>query len=183
MKLKYLWVIPVIIVIVTVLILQNMRMNIDIKKQFEDFDKNNFDDHSIIINNKWLPLITGTHLVYEGTTVEEDGTLAPHRVEINVTDLTKVIAGVRSAVSWDLDYSNNELVEAELAFFAQDKNGNVWRMGEYPEEYNEGKFVKAPTWIHGYKDAKAGIMMQKEPQLGTLSYSQGWGPAVSWAAI
>ena len=87
---------------------------------------------------------------------------------------------VRSVVSWDLDYSDNELVEAELAFFAQDKDGNVWRMGEYPEEYEEGKFVKAPTWIHGLKEARAGIMMQTKPQPGTPSYSQGWGPAVDW---
>jgi hypothetical protein len=97
-----------------------------------------------------------------------------------VTDLTKVIGGVRSLITWDLDYSDGELVEAELAFFAQDKSGNVWRMGEYPEEYEEGKFIAAPAWIHGFEDARAGIMMQGNPQPNTPSYSQGWGPAVSW---
>lgn len=191
MQNNYRWIAFVLIIIMSIVVLQQFRSNNTFtsesntgnKKTVEklaDFDPNNFDESSININNEWLPLIPGTHLVYEGTTVEDDGTLVPHRVEINVTDLTKVIGDVRSVVSWDLDESDSELVEAELAFFAQDKEGNVWRMGEYPEEYDEGKFVAAPTWIHGIADARAGIMMQAAPQLGTPSYSQGWGPAVGW---
>lgn len=191
MQNKYRFIVFVLIIIISIVILQQFRNNnVSIskpdtdskitKQKFEEFDPNNFDERSININNEWLPLIPGTHLVYEGTTVEDDGTIVPHRVEINVTDLTKVIGGVRSVVSWDLDYSDSELVEAELAFFTQDKVGNVWRMGEYPEEYEEGKFIAARTWIHGLKDAGAGIMMQVKPQLGTPSYSQGWGPAVGW---
>lgn len=149
------------------------------EKPFENFNPADFDD-STEIDNEWMPLKPGTRFVYEGTTVEDDGTVVPHRVVINVTDLTKEIGGIPTVVSWDLDYSNDNLMEAELAFFAQDKDGNVWRMGEYPEEYDEGKFVAAPTWIHGLADARAGIMMKAEPQLGTPSYAQGWGPAVDW---
>jgi hypothetical protein len=99
---------------------------------------------------------------------------------INVTDFTKTIAGIRSVVAWDLDYSDGELVEAELAFYAQDKDGNVWYLGEYPEEYDAGKIVAAPAWIHGFEEARAGIMMRASPQPGTPSYSEGWGPAVGW---
>jgi len=46
-------------------------------------------------------------------------------------------------------------------------------MGEYPEEYENGEFVVAPTWVHGFQDARAGIAMQVEPQLNTPSYSEG----------
>jgi hypothetical protein len=99
---------------------------------------------------------------------------------INVTDLSKVIGGIRSVVSYDLDFTDNELVEAELAFFAQDNDGNVWRMGEYPEEYEDGKIIGIKTWIHGLEDARAGIMMMARPQVGTPSYAEGWGPAVQW---
>jgi hypothetical protein len=152
---------------------------LDLEKEFAAFDPDNFD-RSTQIDNPWLPLTPGTRLVYEGTSVEDDGTLVPHRVEISVTDLTKVIGGIPSVVTWDLDYSDDELVEAELAFFAQDNEGNVWRMGEYPEEYEGGKFVVARSWIHGLQEAHAGIMMQADPQLGTPSYAQGWGPAVDW---
>jgi len=146
--------------------------------EFVDFDPNNFDD-SANIDNEWIALQPGTQWVYEGTTVE-DGEAVPHRLVITVTDLTKVIGGVPSVVTWDRDFSADELVEAELAFFAQDNDGNVWRMGEYPEEYADGEFVAAPTWIHGFEDARAGIAMKAEPQLGTPSYFEGWGPAVDW---
>jgi hypothetical protein len=132
------------------------------------------------IDNPFNPLVAGTRLVYEGTTIEDDGTAVPHRVVVNVTDLTKVIGGVRTVITWDLDYANGELVEAELAFFAQDSAGTVWRMGEYPEEYEGGKFITAKPWIHGFEGAQAGIEMPAEPRVGTPSYAQGWGPAVGW---
>ncbi len=147
-------------------------------KEFEDFDPKNFD-RSTHIDNKWFPLKPGTRFVYEGFTIE-DGKRVPHRVVFTVTDLTKVIGGVRTVVTWDQDYSAGKLEEAEIVFFAQDKEGNVWHLGEYPEVYEEGKFVAAPAWIHGIQDGKAGIMMKAEPRLGTPSYSEGWAPSVPW---
>ena len=149
------------------------------ESQLPTFDAAAFAQ-STRIDNAFMPLVPGTRFTYEGTTIEDDGTAVPHRVVINVTDLTKVIGGVRTLITWDLDYSDGELVEAELAFFAQDSSGTVWRIGEYPEEYEEGKFVAAPAWMHGYEDAQAGIMMHANPQAGTPSYAQGWGPAVGW---
>jgi hypothetical protein len=151
----------------------------DGKQKLEAFDAASFD-RSTQVDNAWTPLQPGTRFVYEGTTIEDDGTAVPHRLVVNVTDLTKLIGGVRTLVTWDLDYSDGELVEAELAFFAQDKTGTVWRMGEYPEEYEEGKFVAATPWIHGFENARAGIEMQAAPRPGTPSYAQGWGPAVGW---
>jgi hypothetical protein len=147
--------------------------------QSETLDSTRFT-HSTVIDNAWLPLSPGTRFVYEGTSVEDDGTTVPHRIVVNVTDLTKVIGGVRAVVTWDLDYSDGELAEAELALYAQDTSGTVWYLGEYPEEYEDGKFVAARPWIHGYDGARAGIMMLTDPQPGTPSYAEGWGPAVDW---
>ena len=132
------------------------------------------------ITNNWLPMKPGTRYTYDGSTVEDDGKVVPHKIVQNITDLVKVIGGVPCLVSYDLDYSDNELVEAELVFFAQDDNGNAWRFGEYPEEYEDGKFKRAPAWIHGYEGAHAGIMLTATPKLDTPSYSQGYGPAVDW---
>jgi len=132
------------------------------------------------ITNKWLPMKPGSRFVYDGTTVEDDGKVVPHQLVISITDLVKTIAGVPTLVSYDLDYTEGELAEAELAFYAQDDDGNIWRFGEYPEEYDGRKFVKAPTWLHGIQDARAGVMMKADPKLGTPSYSQGYGPAVNW---
>jgi hypothetical protein len=148
------------------------------EKVFEDFDPNNFD-RSTNIDNEWLPLQPGTQWVYEGITVE-DGESIPHRIVFTVTDLNKEIAGVSTVVAWIVDYSDDQLVEQEIAFYAQDNDGNVWYLGEHPEEYEDGEFVDAPTWLAGLEDARAGIKMKAEPQMGTPSYFQGWAPAVEW---
>jgi len=122
----------------------------------------------------------GTKWVFEGST-EEDGERIPRRIEFVVTDLTKVIEGVPTVMAWITDYEDDELVESEIAFYAQDDDGNVWYLGEYPEEYEEGEFVDAPAWIAGQEDALAGIQMWADPQAGTPSYPQGWAPAVEWS--
>jgi hypothetical protein len=151
---------------------------VDFESDLEDLDPSNFD-RPTNIDNPWFPLQPGTQYVYEGVT-EEGGRSIPHRIVFTVTDLTKQIAGVRTVVAWISDYSDEELVEAELAFYAQDSDGNVWFLGEYPEVYERGKLVEAPAWITGFKGALAGIVMKAEPEVGLPSYSQGWGPAVDW---
>lgn len=143
-----------------------------------DFGLARFDNPTVI-DNKYFPLIPGTQWVYEGVT-EEGGRQIPHSIIFTVTDLTKEVLGVRSVVAYIVDYSDGQLVEAEIAFYAQDNDGNVWFMGEYPEVYENGKLVEAPAWIPGYKNAEAGIVMKADPQLDQPSYSQGWGPAVNW---
>ena len=115
----------------------------------KDFDRANFSD-STTIDNKWSPLEPGMQFTFEGRSNRGLGRL-PHRVVFTVTDLVKKIDGVDAVVMWDRDYNAGKLLEGELAFFAQDDDGNVWNMGEYPEEYDdEGKFKGAPdTWITG----------------------------------
>ena len=150
----------------------------EFENQLEEFDPKNFDDPTKI-DNPWYPMKPGTQWVYDGS-IEDAGLTIPHRIVFTVTDLTKVIAGVRTVVVWVEDFTEGELVEAEIAFYAQDNDGNVWYFGEYPEEYENGEFVDAPAWIAGLKGAKAGIKMKADPQVGMPSYSQGWGPAVNW---
>jgi hypothetical protein len=83
---------------------------------------------------------------------------------------------VRALVIWERDYTAGKLSEPELAFFAQDNAGNVWLLGEYPEEYEDGKFDKAPAWISGQGGARAGISMKAEQRLGAPGYAQGFAP-------
>ena len=144
----------------------------------EEFPRGSFDDPTRI-DNQWLPLAPGMQWVWDGETLV-DGEAVPHRIVLTITDMTKVIDGVQSVVAYDEDYSDGELVEAEIFFLAQDNDGNVWRMGEYPEEYEAGEFVDAPTWLAGAQGALAGYQMTADPQLGDRSYGQGWGPEVDW---
>jgi len=143
------------------------------------YDNGNFSQPTTI-DNDYLPLVPGHQYVLEGV-ANRGGGLLPHRVVLTVTDVTKVIDGVRTVVIWDQDLSEGVLDESELAFFAQDDDGNVWSMGEYPEEYAAGVLTGAPsTWIPGINDALAGTMMLAEPRLGTSYYLQGYSPDIEF---
>jgi hypothetical protein len=148
--------------------------------EFWELDPANFSN-STIVTNAWMPMQPGMHWVHEGTAVDDEGNQFTRRIEFTVTDLTKEIAGVNTAVAWIVDYNDEEIIEKEIAFYAQDTNGNVWYFGEYPEEYENGEFVKASPWIHGIEDARAGIKMVANPQMDVPKYYQGWGPAVDWS--
>jgi hypothetical protein len=142
-----------------------------------DFKRAKFDKSSTHISNQWLPLKPGSKLIYKGSAIPEgEKTRVKRRVVSTVTDLSKWIDGVRTLVIWEKDYTAGKLGESEIAFFAQDKAGNVWLLGEYPEEYENGKFVDAPTWISGQKGAHAGIAMLANPRLGSPDYAQGFAP-------
>jgi hypothetical protein len=143
----------------------------------KDFERAKFDKSSTNIDNKYLPLKPGTKLIYKGSAIPEDQkTRVKRRVVTTVTDLSKWIDGVRTLVLWERDYTAGKLGESEIAFFAQDKAGNVWLLGEYPEEYENRKVVDAPTWISGQKGAHAGIAMLADPKVGSPDYAQGFAP-------
>ena len=144
-----------------------------------DFDPARFSD-STTITNAWLPLQPGRRWVTDGVTLE-DGERIPHQITFTVTDLTKVISGVKTVVVWVEDINDGELVEREIAFYGQDDDGTVWYFGEHPEELEEGKVVDAPTWIAGLEDARPGIKMFVDPTTHTQTYFQGWAPEVEWS--
>jgi hypothetical protein len=143
--------------------------------RLENFDRRDFPRQPKI-NNRYLPMRPGTQLTLEGTV---DG--VPHRVVFTVTDLMKRVNGVNSLVIWDTDESEDELVESELSFFAQDEDGNVWNVGEYPEEFENGQFVGAPsTWISGEDGAEAGIHMAGATHVSSRLYVQGFAPEIDF---
>jgi hypothetical protein len=119
-----------------------------------------------------FPLTPGTEYIYQGKIVE-GGESKAHSVVFTVTGLTKVVGGVPTVVAWDRDFLEGKLQEQELALFAQDDRGNLWNFGEYPEEYENGKFTLAPdTWIRGARGAYGGIHMLAKPTAGT-QYTEG----------
>jgi hypothetical protein len=133
------------------------------------------------VDNAWFPLAPGTQFTLAGSANRGEGQRR-HRVVFTVTDLTKVIDGVRALVLWDRDYNAGRLEEGELTFHAQDDDGTVWNFGEYPEEYEDGRLTGAPdTWIAGLARARAGILMLADPRVGTRSYLQGWAPDIEFA--
>jgi hypothetical protein len=146
------------------------------------FDPKNFSE-PLTIDNKWLPLTPGTQFVLEGESNRGEG-IEKHRVVFTVTDLTKVINGVRTVVMWDRDFNGEVMAESEITFFAQDDKGNVWLLGEYPEEYEKGQFAGAPsTWIAGLAGAKPGILMPAHLKLGAPPFLQGFVPDIDFQDV
>ncbi len=136
--------------------------------------------HPTRTTSRYFPLRPGTQYVYDGTVTDAEGS-HPHRVIFTVTDLVKKVGGHTSRVIWDRDINDGELTEAELAFMAQDARGNVWTMGEYPEEYENGEFAGAPsTWISGVAGATAGILVPGHPRVGSPAFVQGRAPAIDF---
>jgi hypothetical protein len=131
-------------------------------------------------DNKWVPLAPGTQYVLQGQ-ANRGGGLLPHTITFTVTDLTKKINGVNVRVLWDVDRNESIVQEAELAFFVEDENANIWLFGEYPEEYDFGLFKGAPlTWIAGTDGAEAGVQVPARPTLRGPSYIQGLAPNVGF---
>jgi hypothetical protein len=85
------------------------------------FDRTKFE-RSTIVDNKYHPLVPGTRHTYKGS-VQEGGERVPHKVVWTVTDLTKVVDGVRAVVVHEQDHQAGKLIESELVFFAQDNAG------------------------------------------------------------
>jgi hypothetical protein len=133
------------------------------------------------VDNQWNPLTPGMQFILAGEADRGKG-LLPHRVVSTVTDLTKMVNGVRAVVIVEKDINKGVLEEAELAFHAQDNAGNLWNLGEFPAEYEDnGKFDGAPdTWISGLGKAQPGNLMMADPQLGTAEYLQGWSPDIEF---
>jgi hypothetical protein len=156
---------------------------------FADFDSAVFEPPTEI-DNKFFPLAPGTQFTFVGQAGlgDEEVRILPRIVVFTVTDMTKVIDGVETLVIWDQDFAIDEegeqfLVEEQIAFFVQDEDGNVWMLGEYPEEFEDGEFVGAPmTWIQGVQDAQGGIIVLGRlgrQRLGT-EFLQGLVPSIEF---
>jgi hypothetical protein len=124
--------------------------------------------------------VPNTQFVLEGRSNRGGGPL-PHTIVSSVTELTKVIDGVRTRVIWDVDANQGTVQESELAFFAEDFDGNVWLFGEYPEEYDGSTFKGAPnTWLAGIADAEPGVQVPAGLRLSGPSYRQALAPDVGF---
>jgi hypothetical protein len=135
--------------------------------------------HPLAVTNRFTPLVPGTQLRYTGRVSGE----GRHYEVFTVTDLTLRVHGISVVVALDQDYRNRRLEEAELAFFAQDDAGNVWNLGEYPEEYENGKFAGAPsTWVDRVRGARGGFKVPAHPHRGQ-SWTEGRAAAIDFLDV
>src|SRR3712207_3345602 len=120
------------------------------------------------IGNPYWPMAPGSRWVHRET--DPDGT--EKRVEVTVTHRTKRVAGARARVVHDVVTRGGALVENTYDWYAQDRAGNVWYLGERTREYENGKVAsKEGSWEAGVDGAQAGVVMPAEPRVG-MSYRQ-----------
>ena len=121
------------------------------------------------ITNPWWPMRPGSRWVYRET--DADG--GRQRDVVTVTHRTRQIAnGVTARVVRDVATEDGELVESTEDFYAQDRRGNVWYLGEVTAEYENGRVVsREGSFEAGVGGAEAGVIMPAHPRPG-LRYRQ-----------
>jgi hypothetical protein len=114
------------------------------------------------VDNPYFPLRPGTTLRYDGTA---DGERATDMV--TVTRQTKTILGIKAVVVLDVATVSGKASEKTYDWYAQDKRGNVWYLGEDSFDRKNGKWVlNDGSWQAAVNGAKAGIIMEGKPRPG-----------------
>ena len=112
------------------------------------------------IDNPYFPLVPGTTFTY----LTPNGAI---KDVFAVTHDTRVIDGVTCVQVHDSVYTNDELTEDTLDFFAQDREGNVWYFGENTAEFENGLLATIEgSFLSGLNHDKAGIIMKAHPAPG-----------------
>ena len=123
------------------------------------------------VDNRYFPLVRGTRFRFVG-----------HKGRVRqiddmvVTRRTKRILGVRATVVRDTVLQRGTPIERTFDWYAQDRAGNVWYMGEDSLERHHGHFVRASdSWKAGVDGAEPGIIMLGHPHRGDV-YRQEFFP-------
>jgi hypothetical protein len=154
------------------------------------FDLGDFS-HPLTIDNRYLPLPVGLHIVY--SEVEGDECAVDDFVVTAATkdDFQGAYAGLSARVVsdrvWldaDCDGGRDLLLEDTLDWHAQDDAGNVWYVGEDTSafEYDEaGQLIGTShegAWEAGRDGAVAGLVMLAEPTKGA-AYQQEFSAGIA----
>lgn len=125
-------------------------------------DPSNF---TTIVDNPLYPLTPGTKRIYR-----ESGTEGDELNEITVTRDTKKVQGITAVVVHDvLNEPDGTPVEDTWDWYAQDKQGNVWYLGEAVQNFANGKPTdNEGSWEAGVDGAYAGIIMPAQPTVGQV---------------
>jgi hypothetical protein len=123
------------------------------------------------VDNRYFPLRPGTAWHFTGLV---DGTRQTD--DAVVLTRTKRILGVKATVVRDTVSEHGHPIELTFDYYAQDRQGNVWYMGEDAFDRVHGRFVKASdSWLGGVSSGKPGIIMPAQPRVGD-AYRQEYYP-------
>ena len=132
-----------------------------------------------VIDNPYFPLPVGRTLVYTGI---KDGQTQTDTV--TVTADKKIIEGITATVVSDVATHDGTVLERTFDWYAQDKDGNVWYLGEDTTAYlANGKTDTSGSWEAGVHGAQPGIVMEANPQIPDAyrqEYLRGEAEDTAW---
>jgi len=126
-------------------------------------------DFTTKIDNRFWPMRPGSRWVYR----ETDSEGAKARDVVTVTHRTKQVAnGITARVVHDVVTEHRDLAEVTDDYYAQDRAGNIWYLGEATTVYANGKPKSTEgSWEAGVDGAQPGVIMPARPRAG-MRYRQ-----------
>jgi hypothetical protein len=125
------------------------------------------------IDNPYLPLRPGTVFTYRG--VGDDGRTRELNI-VRVTRHRKRIMGIGATVVLDKVWAGGRPEERTFDWYAQDRAGNVWYLGEDSYDWEHGHWVRNDgSWTAGVGNGKPGVIMLAHPRRGD-AYRQEYSP-------
>lgn len=136
------------------------------------FDPANFVDPTLS-TNPYHPTRPGTQWIRWGTT-EVGMRNVPHMVISTMTDVIRTIDGVQAVAMLDQSTDSAEISQVGFDYLALDKDGNVWIMGGYTEEFEGGVFTNVEAAFLGTETGGApGILMPAAVTMDTQRWYIG----------
>jgi len=135
-----------------------------------------------VVSNPYFPLPRGRTWVYRGV---KDGVTQVDRV--HVTGRTRVIEGITATTVTDVSTHRGRVLERTTDWYAQDKRGTVWYLGEDTAAFpGHGKVDRSGSWLAGRDDAEPGIIMTahpRVPQAYRQEYLKGEAEDTAWTVM
>lgn len=134
--------------------------------------KLNPTDFAEKVDNPYFPIEKGTRWSYKGS--DSEGTTSSS--DVVATGATRKIAGITAHALRDRSKEDGKLIEIATEWYAQDKKGNVWYLGETVRDFESGAGGATEGSLYGDGPFQAGVTMLGKPIPGSchrLAYEKG----------
>lgn len=140
-----------------------------------EFDPANFVDPRLD-TSPYHPLKPGLQWVRGGTT-EVGSRVVPHEIITTMTDVIRVIDGVPAIAMLDESTDSGEVAQVGMDYLALDKDGNVWILGGYTEDFEGGEFTNVDlAWLGTAEGQSVGILAPAQVDINTKRWFIGAAP-------
>jgi hypothetical protein len=121
--------------------------------------------------------------VRAGTT-EVGSRKVPHQVISTMTDVVRLIDGVTVVAMLDQSTDSGEIAQVGFDWFALDKDGNVWILGAYTEDYEGGVYTNTDApWLGRATGGDPGILVPGQVDMTTPRWFVGSTEAGSKGSV